>query len=179
MSTNEAKKEVVGYGSPPKSKQFKKGQSGNKRGRPKGSRNLPNVVESAFNEQVIVNENGRRKTVTKLEAVFKQLINKAAAGDARATQQVMTVLKTLDEPSESASSTTVREEADRQVVRQIIARIRRADLADAEAAAPVGADGGTAVAFELISDGAALRRSAIDPTKVDADAGHVKETVNE
>jgi hypothetical protein len=141
---------------------------------------LPNVVESAFNEQVIVNENGRRKTVTKLEAVFKQLINKAAAGDARATQQVMTVLKTLDEPSESALSTTVREEADRQVVQQIIARIRRADLADAEAATPVGADGGTAVTIGVINDGAAvLRGSADDSTKVDADADHAEETVNE
>ena len=52
-------------------------------------------------------------------------------------------------------------------------------LADAEAATPVGADGGTAVAIEVISDGAALRRSAVDSTKVDADAGHAKETANE
>ena len=30
----------VGYGNPPKESRFKKGQSGNQRGRPKGSKNL-------------------------------------------------------------------------------------------------------------------------------------------
>ena len=36
----------VGYGKPPKDSQFKKGESGNKRGRPKGVKNLKTEVDA-------------------------------------------------------------------------------------------------------------------------------------
>ena len=36
------------------------------------------------NERVEVNEGGRRKTISKLDAALKQLANKAATGDLRA-----------------------------------------------------------------------------------------------
>src|SRR5215469_5153687 len=51
----------VGYGKPPRSSRFKKGQSGNPRGRPSGSKNLSTLLSEALNEPVIVTENGRRR----------------------------------------------------------------------------------------------------------------------
>jgi len=73
----------VGYGKPPESTRFKKGVSGNPRGRPKGSLNVATVFTKTLREKVIINEHGQRRTVTKLEAAVKQLVNKAASGDQR------------------------------------------------------------------------------------------------
>ncbi len=122
MTTNEVQNEQIGYGKPPKTGQFKKGQSGNPRGRSKGSKNFSTVVESTLNQPVEVNENGRRKTITKEQAMMTQLINKAAAGDARATQQVIAIRKMMGETDHQVA-TAVTDELDRQVMQQIIARI--------------------------------------------------------
>jgi len=78
----------VGYRSPPEATRFRKGVSGNPRGRPKGSLNVATVLTRTLRETVVINENGLRKTVTKLEAALKQLVNKAAAGDLRALRHL-------------------------------------------------------------------------------------------
>ena len=79
----------LGYGMPPEATRFKKGVSGNPRGRPRGSLNVATVFTKTLRERVVINEHGRRKTVTKLEAALKQLINKAAPGDLRALRQLV------------------------------------------------------------------------------------------
>ena len=78
----------IGYGTPPEATRFKKGVSGNPRGRPKGTLNVATVLTRTLREKVAITENGRRKTVTKLEAALKQLVNKAATGDLRALRQL-------------------------------------------------------------------------------------------
>jgi Family of unknown function (DUF5681) len=69
----------VGYGRPPQHTQFRKGQSGNPKGRRRGSKNLATVLLDSAHEPVTVNEGGRRKSITKLEAMSKQLANKAVS----------------------------------------------------------------------------------------------------
>src|SRR5580698_10326440 len=76
----------VGYGKPPGATRFKKGVSGNPKGRPKGSRNVAAVFAKTLREKVVINEHGQRKTISKLEAAVKQFVNKAASGDLRALQ---------------------------------------------------------------------------------------------
>jgi Family of unknown function (DUF5681) len=76
----------VGYGKPPWHSRFQKGQSGNPRGRPRGSKNSTTLMMEALQELVSVNENGRRKKITKQEAIIKQIVNKAASGDYRSIQ---------------------------------------------------------------------------------------------
>jgi len=85
--------ERVGYRRPPVGTRFRPGQSGNPRGRPKGARNLSAVVAAALSERVAVNENGRRRRITKLEAAVKQLVNRAASGEARATQLLLALVQ--------------------------------------------------------------------------------------
>jgi len=81
--------ESVGYRNPTKTTRFKKGVSGNPKGRPKGSLNVATVFTKTLRERVVINEHGQRKTVTKLEAALKQLVNKAASGDLRALAQLV------------------------------------------------------------------------------------------
>ena len=51
--------EDVGYGKPTKKTRFKKGQSGNPKGRPKGAKNLASIVAQVCRERVRVKgENG-------------------------------------------------------------------------------------------------------------------------
>jgi hypothetical protein len=71
----------VGWGKPPRRSQFKRGQSGNPKGSPRGSKSLSALFAKALSEPVVVNENGRRKKISKTEAMLKQLANKAALGD--------------------------------------------------------------------------------------------------
>lgn len=112
---------AVGYGRPPRQTQFRKGNSAAK-GRMRGSKNLATLVMSTLNEPVTVNENGRRKTITKLRASLKQLVNKAAAGDARALQLLLGTVRQIDAP-ETMPRAVVVEEADLRVIEQVVARI--------------------------------------------------------
>ena len=115
----------VGYGNPPRSTRFKKGVSGNPKGRPKGSLNVAAVFMRTLREKVVINEHGLRKTVTKLEAALKQMVNKAASGDLRAFRQ--SVELALD--AEAKRNTTSAEnpefgEFDREVMDDILKRFQ-------------------------------------------------------
>src|SRR5512140_3220281 len=65
----------IGYGKPPAQTRFKKGKSGHPTGRPKGTPNFATALKRALGEQVVVNEGGQRRTVSKLEATVAQLVN--------------------------------------------------------------------------------------------------------
>ena len=79
---------VVGYGCPPKSGRFKPGQSGNPKGRPKGSKNTATILQEELNSRVPIRENGKLRNIPKRRAAIKQQVNKAAAGNDRAFKQV-------------------------------------------------------------------------------------------
>ncbi len=81
----------VGYAKPPEHTRFKKGQSGNPAGRPKGSLSVGVALNKALNEKITVTENGRVKQMSKLDALVKGLINRAVKGDAKACQQMLSL----------------------------------------------------------------------------------------
>jgi Family of unknown function (DUF5681) len=74
----------VGYGKPPKARQFKRGKSGNPKGRPKGSLNLATDLTAELGEHITVREDGRPRKVSKQRALIKSLMAKALQGDVRA-----------------------------------------------------------------------------------------------
>jgi hypothetical protein len=80
---------TVGYGKPPKHTQFKSGQSGNPKGRPRKSTTFDDDVETELRSPVIVLEGGKRRKMTKRRAIAKQHVNKALGGDVRSTELLL------------------------------------------------------------------------------------------
>jgi hypothetical protein len=70
----------VGFGKPPKKSQFKKGQSGNPKGRPKHSKNVLTDIHEELDEMVNVTEGCKTIRMTKQRALVKATIAKASQG---------------------------------------------------------------------------------------------------
>ena len=85
------KQEIVGYRHPPLASRFRKGQSGNPKGRPRGRRReLP--YEAVLGQEVIIRENGRERRVTAAEAFLLQLIKLGLDGDSVAAQAAIAAI---------------------------------------------------------------------------------------
>ena len=67
----------VGYRRPPKATQFKKGKSGNPRGRPKGSRNVGAVLRDVIDQKIQITENGKIRHLPALEVMLRRAFNDA------------------------------------------------------------------------------------------------------
>ena len=113
-----------GYGKPPKNGQFQKGQSGNPKGRPKGTQNVATVLRRTLREKVAITENGRHKVITKLQAAVKQLVNKAASGDLSAFRLLAALAQSGEEHAEAGGQSSVNDwnELDRKVMEGILKR---------------------------------------------------------
>ena len=116
----------VGYGKPPRHSQFKEGQSGNPKGRPKGSKNSATILEEALSERVTVTEGGKRKAITKRAAAFKQLVNRAVSGDPRHMRMLLEAIGTAEARLDPATAGTEGlGEADQAVLSELFARLKR------------------------------------------------------
>ena len=71
----------VGRGNPPKHTQFRKGTTGNPKGRPKGSKNLSTYLMEAARDQVSATVGGKTRKISKIQATAMQLATQAAGGD--------------------------------------------------------------------------------------------------
>jgi Family of unknown function (DUF5681) len=115
----------VGYKRPPKHSQFRKGQSGNPSGRPRGTRNRDTVIEEELNRIVTIHQNGRPQKITLFQAAAKQLVNKAATGNLAAFKELREQLRTMETRAASAVPTQQSSEADEQVMKDLIQRIAK------------------------------------------------------
>jgi hypothetical protein len=79
----------VGYGKPPRHTRFTPGQSGNPKGRPKGTQNLLSIFHEALFKKISVTEDGRIRTMSRMEAMVTGQIAKALKGDTRATESML------------------------------------------------------------------------------------------
>jgi len=82
----------VGFGRPPIKARFQPGRSGNPKGRPKGSRNLKTAVTHVMGQKISILENGRKRRVTKFEAMLQAAAVKAIRGDTRALNALVTLM---------------------------------------------------------------------------------------
>ncbi|MEO0398435.1 MAG: DUF5681 domain-containing protein [Pseudomonadota bacterium] len=88
----------VGRGKPPKEHQYKPGQSGNPKGRPKKQHYAPTtrmLREQLFligHRKLTVSENGRSKTITYFEALMQAIFKKAINGSVYAQRYLFSLL---------------------------------------------------------------------------------------
>jgi len=97
---------AVGYGNPPVHTRFKKGQSGNPKGRRKGQRNVHTVVDEALSQRITIREGNRTRSVTKLDAVILTMISAALKGDAKALASLIALLRSLGMTGEPPQAPT-------------------------------------------------------------------------
>jgi hypothetical protein len=83
----------VGYRKPSKGSQFKKGQSGNPKGRPKETPTLAAEVDKELKRKITVTENGQSHEVTKRKAVGKRIVNESLGGNLRVCRLAMDLEK--------------------------------------------------------------------------------------
>ena len=116
----------VGYKKPPRTSQFQKGQSGNPKGRPKGSLSLAAALERTLREKVVIRENGRSYTLSKLDVALKQLSNKAAGGDLAALRLLTALISQIPPPEIKTATAEQVQGEDQQVLARLTDRLRRA-----------------------------------------------------
>jgi len=98
--TNEKKDYLVGFKKPPASGKFKKGSSGNPKGRPKGANNFRTYLDLELKESINITENGEHKRVPKSQAAAKKYANMAVMGDPK----MIPILLKLDDLAQSQNA---------------------------------------------------------------------------
>lgn len=86
----------TGYGRPPEHTRFKPGKSGNPKGRPKHSKNLKSIIQQALTSTVTVRENGRLRSVSKIEGVVLSQLERALKGNEKAALAVLRMAGHVD-----------------------------------------------------------------------------------
>lgn len=131
----------VGYGKPPMVTRFK--NSGNLKGRPKGSKNRKTIVREVAGEMHTVVENGKKRRRSTLELMLLALRNRAMAGDVRAIREFDRI-STKHAPQNKSSKTGVLVAPAPMTIEEAIAEGEIANAkAEAERAAQQAKEPGT------------------------------------
>ena len=130
MTKKKSDEPGIGYGKPPKQNQFKRGKSGNPKGRPKGSKNPGTVVKELNNELIPVTKNGKTKYMTSFRAMMTQIRNDALRGDQKAQREWRICLETYSEADGLPTVPLLLHERDEVVMAGIMDRMRKALTAE-------------------------------------------------
>ena len=119
----------VGPGRPPKHSRWKKGQSGNPRGRPKGRLDVKRVLEEELSELITLATPQGEREMTKLQAVIRRLIHEGMSGKVYAIQDILDRAERLDRSDETSVSPELAKD-DEAILRRALS-----------SGPPLGADG--------------------------------------
>lgn len=116
--------ERVGHKCPPVHSRFRKGQSGNPKGRPKGTLNFRTDLVKELAEAIVVNEGGARRKITKQRAFIKSMVARALQGDGRATNSLLLAIARLlpPPPEPEPAQTPVLSADDEAILAAFLAR---------------------------------------------------------
>lgn len=114
----------VGYGRPPKHGRFKKGRSGNPRGRPKSANSFKADLAAELQEKLALTENGKERRITKQRAFIKTLTAAAIKKDIRAVHALLACMRYFGVGLDEQSTETV-DTDDFEILENYLARERQ------------------------------------------------------
>lgn len=106
-----AKDSDVGYGKPPKAHQFKPGQSGNPKGRPKGAKSKATILRELVDKKVTIRENGKLRKITVLECIFRKVIEDCLKGNIKSVIFLLSQLASIAATEGSEAGISIDDEA--------------------------------------------------------------------
>jgi hypothetical protein len=118
----------VGYGKPPKHTRFKPGQSGNPKGRPKGTRNFKTDVKAMLNAPVRITRNGKPRKVSTQEAGLLCVRERALSGHAKELGLLLDLAKTFN--SEELTVTSALSADDTKLLELFMQRVKSGVVAE-------------------------------------------------
>lgn len=128
-------KSKVGYRNPPKHGQFKKGQSGNAKGRPRGAKGIKTLLAKELGSRITIGADGQQRRVKRSEALVKGLVNDALRGKDRPRDTVLRIADQIEQDAQARQSRELSAEdqaiLDRYVERRL-KLLRRSQQDDTE-----------------------------------------------
>jgi Family of unknown function (DUF5681) len=112
----------VGYRKPPQAHQFKPGQSGNPRGRPKHTKNEATILRDLLNRRVEARGGGKARKITILEAILLRFAEEALKGNTKTAAFLLD--RYADRPTAEAETNEL-SPSDREVLDHFVERIKR------------------------------------------------------
>ena len=86
-----------GFCVPPKEYQYQKGQSGNPRGRPRGTRNRNTIVREQMNRKItLTSPDGNSRRISTKEGIIMKQINKALQGNTNSAKWMIELSDAAD-----------------------------------------------------------------------------------
>lgn len=109
----------VGKGKPPKKHQFKPGQSGNPKGRPKGSKNVHHVLTKILGEKITITDAGKKMVVDKLEGAIRVMVNKSFEGSPASLKLLLEVLEYGGDLEQSSAENPFTDEDHAELMKEL------------------------------------------------------------
>ena len=112
---------AVGYGRPPTNTQFKPGQSGNPKGRPKGAKNEATILNGILNRRLEIREAGRARKISVLEAMLLKFTEDALKGNTKSAIFLLNRYRGFDGPKTEPGEL---DQDDRQILDDFAKRLQ-------------------------------------------------------
>lgn len=132
-NANSADDVTVGYKRPPRHSRFRRGQSGNPRGREKGVRNFATDVKATLKAPVALTEKGKTRRVSTQEALLLRLKEKALKGDPRALDHIIRLAQSFNDDAPNAMGGQEMLAEDREILDAYAEALRSGPSSDEDA----------------------------------------------
>jgi hypothetical protein len=113
----------VGYRSPPAATRFKPGQSGNPKGRSKGTKSVAAIIEQQLQAKVTIEEEGRLRTITAQEAIIRNLVTAAAGRDVKAIHALYALKDRYGGSAETVLDPAELQPEDREIINAYLSKL--------------------------------------------------------